>query len=258
MAGRELEPQEWTAGKIVAKKVGGTCEPQDVPGAPDETHDFDVVVDGRRLALEVTSAVDGAMAALRRHAFGRSHRAPSLSYDWWLGVPMNPAPRMRTLIPSVVTQLEVFERHGVAEARDRSLDRVPELRQAVDAMFKLGVDRATRLDPPDPGDTAVLLFSLHGGLGSDFGKLNDFIARCATANEKKLARADGDERHLFVWVYEDTAELTMATLPPPSEVPSLPETIDVVWAATPAGDPDAMWGTLWRLRRGGSWERVEH
>jgi hypothetical protein len=55
----ELDRKEEAAGKIVAGQLGGTCEARDVPGAPDATHDLDVVLDdGSRVPVEVTSFGD--------------------------------------------------------------------------------------------------------------------------------------------------------------------------------------------------------
>ena len=61
MAGRNLRADETAAADIVAAYLGGKPEPRDVEGAPDKTHDFDVLLEnGERVALEVTAAVDEA------------------------------------------------------------------------------------------------------------------------------------------------------------------------------------------------------
>jgi hypothetical protein len=53
----ELSLEEDWAGEIVATYLDGTYEARDVRGAPDATHDLDIVLaDGRTIALEVTSA----------------------------------------------------------------------------------------------------------------------------------------------------------------------------------------------------------
>ncbi|MGA8353530.1 MAG: hypothetical protein WB698_05125, partial [Solirubrobacteraceae bacterium] len=81
----ELSAEEESAGRIVAQHLEGTCEARDVHGAPDATHDLDVVlIDGRRIALEVTSAGDREIEELRRLLLGRTWEAPSLRRHWWL------------------------------------------------------------------------------------------------------------------------------------------------------------------------------
>jgi hypothetical protein len=95
--------------------------------------------------------------------------------------------------------------------------------------------------------------------GADPGALNEVVARCADAKRKQLssdaARA-ADERHVFVWIEQSTALMEMIDLPgPPAEAPEVPPEIDVLWAAAP--DHAGGVGVLYRLPRGGSWERVE-
>jgi hypothetical protein len=49
VAGRDLSPLEKAPGEVVARRLSGTYEPRDVAGAPDGTHDLDVVLqDGSR------------------------------------------------------------------------------------------------------------------------------------------------------------------------------------------------------------------
>jgi hypothetical protein len=66
MAGRALRPEELAAGNIIAQQLRGVPVARNVLGAEDRTHDLDVVLPGgRRIALEVTSAADEAVEALR-------------------------------------------------------------------------------------------------------------------------------------------------------------------------------------------------
>ncbi len=87
----DLSAEEEAAGKIVAQHLGGEYEARDVRGAPDATHDLDVVLaGGRRVALEVTSAGDREIEELYRLLVGRTWEAPSLRHHWWLGIPDDP------------------------------------------------------------------------------------------------------------------------------------------------------------------------
>ena len=56
-------PEEYEAAVAVAETVGGTIVQRDVPGAPDGTHDYDVLIGDHMITLEITSAADGETAA---------------------------------------------------------------------------------------------------------------------------------------------------------------------------------------------------
>lgn len=162
----DLSAEEEAAGKIVAQHLGGEYEARDVRGAPDATHDLDVVLaDSRRVALEVTSAGDREIEELRRLLFGRTWEAPSLRHHWWLGISEDPRIRVKALMRKIIKHLDALERHDVEQVGDlrhRQLpaDTAPEVAQAARAIFDLGADRATRLDPPKPGETPLLMASL--------------------------------------------------------------------------------------------------
>lgn len=260
----ELSAEEDSAGKIVAKHLVGRYEARDVRGAPDATHDLDIVLaDGRTVVLEVTSTGDGSVEELHRLLLGRAWEAPTLRHHWWLGVPDDPQTRVKALMQKIITHLAVLEQHDVEEVgglRHRRLpaDTAPEVAQAARAIFDLGADRATRLDPPKPGETPLLLPSPHGGVTGSSGLLNEAVERCAEKKAAKLRAADGDERHLFVWLLGSASgvELAMATLPLPSSPPALSAGVDVVWVATGPAFPDAPSGRLWRVRPSGRWEKI--
>jgi hypothetical protein len=54
-------------------------------------------------------------------------------------------------------------------------------------------------------------------------EVNTLIAEAAEATVEKLVPADADERHLFVWIAEDAAELEMFALLPLASAPALPD-----------------------------------
>lgn len=256
---RELTAQSsWSlagwkfAGAIVAKQLGARAIERD--GARG-SHDFDLELpDKRTIALEVTSAADEAIEALRHAALAEPQEAPTLTTHWWIGLPLDGTVKAKQAMSRVIPHLEVLERHGVEQIGGGAQRQPPpdidqEAADAAKEVFRLRVFRATQLGPPKPGEAASVFASLSGGASSNFDALNELVAECARRKAPKLLAAAGDERHLFVWMRGSVsdAELAIATLPPPPTAPELPDGIDVVWAATGgvAGQP---FGRLLRLR----------
>ena len=76
MSGRTLTPAERRAGELVASQLGGRAVHRD---GERDAHDFDVELpDGRTVALEVTAAVDSALASMAGVAFRDQGCFPSL------------------------------------------------------------------------------------------------------------------------------------------------------------------------------------
>ena len=122
MAGREPAPEELAAANVVAAALGGRWESRDGEDDPPGMHDFDVILsDGRCIALEVTSATDGAVVALSDAAVGREGRhqrwpAPGLANDWIVTIPQRPV-RVAEMMSAMLPILEAFEEHGRRRCR---------------------------------------------------------------------------------------------------------------------------------------------
>jgi hypothetical protein len=130
----------------------------------------------------------------------------------------------------------------------------PEAAEAVQRITRLGVHGVWRGAVPEPGEDARLVLAFTSIAGSHLDLLNRLVADCAERKRKVLSRAEADARHLFVWVRHSAAWMEMTDLPsPPLDAPDLPLPIDVVWAAT--SNPVTGLGVLYRLERGGAWER---
>ncbi|MGI8414562.1 MAG: hypothetical protein ACR2QA_19150 [Solirubrobacteraceae bacterium] len=250
MAGREPSREELSAANIVVAQLGGTAEPRDDMTALEGMHDFDIELPDRRVALEVTSAVDGAVLSLQNTAFGQEWPAPELQSDWWVGVPQEAVDiRLRKVRPILVSALRTLEAHGTPEIAPGWVDYgiPPEMpaavAQSVQMLFNLGIDSARSANPVRRG-AAQMHFLFHGGASADFDQLHQVLLEKVNAKAPKLLRADADERHVFVWLdgtYPD-AEMAVAILPPPSPAPELPAGIDAVWLATPPFDnPERVW-----------------
>jgi hypothetical protein len=199
MAGREPAPEELAAADVIADALGGRWESRDGEDAPPGMHDFDVILpDGRCIALEVTSAIDGAVVALSDAAFGREGRqqrwpAPELANDWIVTIPQHPV-RVAEMMSAMLPILEAFEEHGDADV-DPGIDytyvnpRSDMPATVVDAtrqMVKLGVTRARVLAPRAEAD-AEMFGTISGGFAGDPGAVNRLVVERAEPVEVHVA-----------------------------------------------------------------------
>jgi hypothetical protein len=250
---RNPDQNEWRAANLIAMLLEGTAEPRDVEGAPDATHDFDIVSAERTVALEITVAEDGEVISLLRAANPQTdYNVLGLTRDWWIAVPMGANVRVKQIAKKAPRLLAVLEQHNV-DGIGGSHGTPPGGQAVEDAaarLLALGMTRATALRE---ATEAKLLFSTHGGIVGDRDLLNDLAVHHAEQNAAKLRAASADERHLCIVVppSQANAELAMATLPPPSGGPSLPEGVDLVWLVN--------WHErkIWRAPRGARWEVLD-
>jgi hypothetical protein len=128
--------------------------------------------------------------------------------------------------------------------------------EAAGAIFALGADRATRLEPPKTGETPLVMAFVRGGVSGSTAAINEAVEDCAEKKVEKLRAAQGIEKHLFIWIPQAAAgiELAMATLGTPASAPTLPQGIDVVWMAYGVGVAPRH---LWRVRPPGGWEQLQ-
>jgi hypothetical protein len=260
----ELSVDEKAAGTIVARQVGGKrIIPRDIPGAPDGMHDLDIELpDGRMIAVEVTFARQPKLVSIYATAFGKRWEAPSLSAHWQVAFESGKPLDVPRLAAGIVPHLELLETLGVTEAGTVTSDAWrragDDVASAIQQIAELGATHVRRWNEPTPGETPLLLFSGHQGVGGSPGAVNALVEERAGAKVKKLVASGADERHLFVWIdsSHSEAELGMATMPPPATTPSVPAGIDVVWAAT-SGITDKLFERLWRLELPeGQWDRL--
>lgn len=250
MPGNYLRENELKAATIVGAVLDGIFIPRDLPGARDGTHDFDVLVLGRCVALEVTRAADERVLSTLAAAMGRSFPAPGLATTWRLTIPtVGPnMPVVKDIVKAAPALIAVLERANVEEFNGRLYPGQADssLVEATALLSRLGVSWARTW--PEDGPPR-LFFSGYGGFGSNPDEVNRLAAEHAAANAAKLRAADADERHVFVWIdpsYAE-AEVAMHLESPPDRVPELPGGVDVVWVANASGH-------LWRCRPPGGWE----
>ena len=260
---------EVAAGKIVAHYLSGSEIPKDVPGAPDMTVDFEVVLpDSRTIALEVTTAADGKVLSLLAAGSKREWSAPGLTNDWQVGVAHGKDIQVAQVLKQILGPLEVYEQDGLTEVATWTNPRwnqalaglSSQAAAAARTQFDLGVVVARSFGAKQ-GSVAQIYITAHGGATSDVGQVTELVEAAAEANRDKLAAAAGDEKHLFVWLNPSyaAAELAVATQPAPPAPPAIPSGVDVVWLATQGGrgHGDMQLEKLWRVRRSGSWEQLD-
>ena len=254
-----LDAAETEAGRLVANEPGGVAIPRDVPGAPDGTDDVDVEIDGRVIRLEVTSGADPAIIALWKAALEPVRKVASLGHHWWLLLPSDGNLKVNALMAAVVPHLEVLERHQVPQVATRERrPKHPDAANAAREIFVLRIDRATQLDSPTRGDTARVMATTHGGVGSDFDSMNALVEACAARKVAKLAAAGGDERHRSSSGSRPALRapsLRARYVAPARRHPDDPAR-DRRRPGSANGSPGTHGGKLLRLRPPGGWERV--
>jgi hypothetical protein len=254
MPGRPLDRRELLAAATVAVAMDGQIHPRDIDGAPERSHDFDVVAAGTRIALEVTTAADPKHASMEAVAYSRVFPAPGLVRTWVLGIPMGGGGdiRVKQVVKTAPAHLGVLEHHDRWELFDFDewtlRDHPPAVAKAGPALRTLGLISAVAIEGGDP----ALWFAGHGGGTASPDRVNVLVRHEALENCAKLLAARADERHLFVWIVdvEYGGELAMQAGVLPSVTPELPPGIDVVWAASSRG------ACTWRCRPPEGWEAL--
>lgn len=261
-------PREHEAGLLVAKTLGGQLVWKDRPGAPDGTHDFDVLLpDGKRIALEVTTSTIESVLSLWDAVGKRSWEAPSLRALWFVRVPYPqpgmPAVRIGQLHKRVETLLAVLEaddvwNFGPGYAPMPSAEPTLAVEAAFSDLQALGVMAATAISL---GEGYIGIGTVGGGGSVDPTSLNGTATAHVKANLDKLARAEADERHLIVWIdaIDFSGEWAMAFDRVPAEPPALVPEVRTVWVAkwSPGASEASNAAKLWRATPPDNWEALE-
>jgi len=262
------EALELEAAWTVAALLCGRPKGRDPGGGSGSTHDFDVhLPEGRVVALEVTSSTVREVVEMWDAILGRDWAFPDLGRSW--SVSLAAATRGQA-----GTRIDRFHKQGPPLLR--TLGQVPwssgdvlggpapELssagRQARSDLRALGARHANPVDAL-PGGVPMIVLGVTGPAGwVDGNPVNDAVLRAITENEAKLAAAEAEERHLFLWVDSTDApcEAAMATFTLPSDIVDVGAVVDHVWVALwmRGQTADSNIHSLWHLRRGGAWERV--
>lgn len=264
MKNKDLEC--WAAW-ILSTVLVGEPRRRDVASAPAATHDYDICLLDRVVALEVTRAAVPELRSQQAAIANKSWETPTLQYNWALRVDAAHSGHSGTRITDVHKQagrlLGVLERHGVDRFDPAHQPSGPtEVIDAIRRLRELGVAGGASSGRLPPGMQAQISVGTFGvGEAIDGSAVNKAAERAASENAGKLARAKADERHLFVWMdrSDPAAEGSLFLHRIPEESPSLPQGVDTVWAATwaPRVIHHCNASTLWRVDRGRRWQAVD-
>ncbi len=258
-----LSDQEQGACVIAERCLGVTAEPWDIAGREGVVDAMLHLADGRRAAFEVTVlAADGALHTAR--LLNRDDHKWPLPGVWWWTISVGSAADFRRL-KSIYTRIILLcEAAGVSNPELRGWD--PSADEAVQWLVRESSSEMT-------GHPSVLAAEMTGGpfamvvpLGRG-GAVDESLSSLAEAlhdafqaqahvqrHFDKLARADADERHLFIPLHDTALPENVAialqfdskALPP--DPPPVPDFITHLWLAPRFARRVLLWirGTGWQ------------
>lgn len=204
-------PNEAAAKRIVERVMGIRLEHADKHGG------VDYISPDHTVALEVTAMTEGTKRGARE-ALSRSKSIGSQTelQGCWLVFAADNQPKMKTFIQRVQPAIAKLEFAGETSFdKQRNAVRIlggDERTRIYMRLIEAGVERATFLPPSDDSIEKHHVHSLIvlTGSGGSTGGSNDSLGLLMEAlrpkvdNAKKLANSAADQRHLFVWLDDDT------------------------------------------------------
>jgi hypothetical protein len=247
---------EEAAALAVLRVVGGAWEINDT-GEANAQYDVTITTEqNKTIALEATSfdSWKQTRARVSRAHEKRLFDEEGLSAQWLVVIATGIG--IRELHPALEETLRVLETENRSELTVRYDGDDTRLKDAAAKLLQLGVRSVTVFDPdPAPDEPRVLLAQSDSSIGGS-GALPTALARVLAKgdNQAKLATADCDERHLYVFVEDGNAGAVLAGQWPLPECPPDPHgVLDAIWVYSPSVS-----GRLFRVRPGTSdWSRFE-
>jgi hypothetical protein len=230
---------EVAAAQALLRVFGGKYEINDTGEEPGQFDVRIVTAEGRSLAVEVTSYGGDDWRRARARIEAERRRGgldgEGLRQQWWVVVPTRT--RIRDLSPRLIELLIYMEGEGKQSATtsDEGDDAI--LRGISATLRELRVNSVWVWDSsPDDDQPRVLVSQSERRIGT-MGALPAALSAVFEKgdNQKKLRRADCDERHLYVFIEDGGAGAVLAgAWPLPNCPPDPANVVDTVWVYSPS------------------------
>ncbi|MGW4067204.1 hypothetical protein [Nocardia grenadensis] len=250
-----LTRQEQAACGIAERVLNAVATAWDVNGRQGAVDAMLALPDGRTAAFEVTAyAIEGAIQT--DSLLHRDNYSWPLPGSWWwtiqIGTPSD-IPRLRAVYVKVILACEAA---GIENPRElwRSGENDPDLRWLV-SESESSMAGHSSVPAVDGSEVRAAMVVPNGRGGFVAGSLTRLRAALEEAfssehfprHFEKLARADADERHLFVPLHWtalpfDVAHNLGQTEDLPPEPPPVPETVSHLWLAPDLSRRVLLWG----------------
>lgn len=250
-----LSRQEKAACLIAERVLSAVAVPWDVDGRQGAVDAMLTLPDGRQAALEVT-ALAGAGALQTDVLLGRDDFGwPSPGRWWWtvqVGSPRD-LPRLRASYSRIALLCEAAGVTRPEQLWRRHEDVEPDIMWLVEESTSdmCGHPEVPAVDGDKVRDTMIVPAGRGGGVdhllrGLKKALIEAFAAPPMPRHLDKVARAEADERHLFVPVHRSALPFAVADglwtgtrLPP--EPPPLPAEVTHLWLAPALGRRVLLW-----------------
>lgn len=230
---------EHAAARAVIRVVGGEYVLHDT-GSEDAQYDVHIIAgDGTSIALEVTS-VGGdtwkrTKARIAKESNAGHFEGANLQWLWWVILPTGIG--VRDLPPPLEALLENLESVGIQHIAESYSGDDELLLDAAKELRQMRVNSVTVwTDDPVEGQTRILVSQSERRVGTDGALPAALVEVFAKGdNQEKLARAQTDERHLYVFMEDGGAGTVLEGglfLPPCPADPQ--DVIDAVWIFSPS------------------------
>lgn len=232
---------EIAAAQAVQRVLGGTWELHDTGTKPGQVDVLLELEDRTRVALEVTSEGDRerykTASALKSLARTSVFNGESLSCLWHVSVSIE---KRVSELPwhELEETLRGFEAQELEVVSSRGAHPIVGDRNAW-SLARLGLESAIRWNESPPvGEPRIIVGWSYGQVGGHMAlptAIERVLEREDKDNQKKLAAADADARHLYVVIDDHAAGAALRGMWPP--LPACPSdpcgVIDVLWVFAP-------------------------
>jgi hypothetical protein len=239
--------------------LGAVVEAVDGPGAPPNSPDFNIVLAGQRVPLEVTRATDGALRSYYAQVSAHDWEDTRLQSSWAISVGYGAAPKvkaLRTELSRVLAELEAagITQFDVNDADDFGERPDPSAPWASLAPFGVRRGRSVQLAGP-----SRIWMGSSGAFSTNAEVVNGLV-RIELGKVDNRAKV-GDDGHLFVWVESLSQHAHVAMeldIPPEGRPDGIPPAVGV-WVARVDATSSEPWiaDRIWRLPPRSPWLRLD-